>query len=502
MITIHEQPLPLTPTNTEHVYTVSSTLSGNTDYRYVFDLYVDVDTTPTKIARLLTAPNSYGYGTINVRDIVRNYVKGNSRSDEPQYTSETTTGTTAYGILTNMKELGNSNAHNTDPYYNEETHVRTYRVMVGEQWNNGTSTVTYISNQPEIPASTFYAQATGLLLQGINYYEAGSNIPNGSTLTPGVLWQWTNGVTFKDGGTIDNTSGSIPFTASTLAIGDTLIVVERYSGVQYIFTYVDAYGPYEAPHWELDYIEGPESQYDPTLSPIQVLIWPGTTLKEGSYTPYTNSQTYWGSATPEGQQNYWEILYYRMSGTTISEAEPSRFLTTAGDELYNFTDAIAGDVVRARRRIHHPSCPILVSFFHGNLSDTGELDMLNNADALYYLEGTNQSSSYTGFTEITLPTISTGLTSPSNSILYHNLIRPDLEGGKIGFWVGISGEVGQWDSGGYSEFLEYYINENDCLSDPVHLLFLNRQGVWDTWTVIENLWKTNQSNAHLTHKVE
>ena len=484
MITIHEQPLLLTPTNTEHVYSVSSTLSGNTDYRYVFDLYVDVDTTPTKIARLITAPNTYGYGTINVRDIIRNYVQGNARSDESQYTSETTTGTTAFGLLTNMKGLGNSNAFNTDAYYNEQNHVRTYRVMVGEQFTYLGSTVTYISNQPEIPASTFYAEAAGLNLQDINYYEAGSNIPNGSSLIPGITWNWTDsGAGFKDGGSITTTSGTIPWTGGTREIGDIVTIVESYCNIQYVFVYVDAYGPYETPHWELDYIEGPESIYDPCLSPEQVLIWPGTTLKEGSYTPYLTSQNYWGTTQPAGLQEYWEVLYYRMSGTTISEAEPSRFLTSAGDRLYNFTDAIAGNVTRARRRIHHPSCPILVSFFHGRLSENTDLPYINNADALYYLEGTNQSSSYTGFTEIALTLNATGLTSPSNSILYHNLIRPDLEGGKLAVWVGQSGEAGQWDTGGYSEFLEYYINDDDCLSDPVHLLFLNRQGVWDTWTV-------------------
>jgi hypothetical protein len=63
------------------------------------------------------------------------------------------------------------------------------------------------------------------------------------------------------------------------------------------------------------------------------------------------------------------------------------------------------------------------------------------------------------------------------------MVIPNLAGGKVGFWT--AGDVGdyQYNNYAFSEFLEYYIEDDDCLSDPVHVLFLNRQGVWDTYTL-------------------
>jgi len=87
-ISVIQRPLTLTPVNVEHVYTFSSANSGNTDFRYVVDLYVDTTTSnPEKISRLLISPNTSGRGTIKVEEIVKNYVKGNIRSENPQYTN-------------------------------------------------------------------------------------------------------------------------------------------------------------------------------------------------------------------------------------------------------------------------------------------------------------------------------------------------------------------------------------------------------------------------------
>lgn len=489
MVTIIQRPLTLTPVNVEHVYTFNSTNSSNTDFRYVVDLYVDTTTAnPEKVCRLLVSPNTSGRGTIKVEEIVKNYVKGNARSEYPQYTSQSTTGNTAYGLLTNTKGISPSNAFNDDSNYPTEVHVRDYRIMVGEQYNNGTSVVTYISTDTDTPGSTFYAQAGGDLFRDINWYGAGANFPEGSTLLQGVAWQWIDsGAGLKDSAIDTNVDGSVPFTASTIAVGDNLTIYERYSGIIYTFTAYAAGGVYEAIHWELTEIEYPENQYDPVLSPPAVTIWPGTSLKEGSYNPYVYNTPYWDTAAPGEQQDFWEVKKYRMSGTTINDAEPSLFLTTAGESSFNVSSNDVGLTTdRARRRRHHPSCPILISFFNGILSQNTDFSFVNPIGCLTSVESFSQSTDYafTGLTEYDLSgNTYTGLTPQSNRIMYFNTIRPDLAGGKIGFWTSLDVGEYQYDGYAFSEFLEYYLEEDDCLSDPVHVLFLNRQGVWDTYTL-------------------
>ena len=475
MITVEQKPLKLTPVNTQHIYTVSSPNSGNTDFRYVLDLYVDTTTSnPEKITRLLVSPNTYGKGIINVEDIVKNYVEGNVRSEQQQYTSESTTDTTPYGLITNVSGITPSNAFNDNTAYNTQVHVRDYRVMVGEQWFSGDTTVTYISTDTATPGSSFYAEISGGRMV---WYGAGANIPEGSNLEKGVTYEYqsvTGETSTEDGNFLPNTPTPI--------VGYTMSVTEKYSGIIYNFTYVNN-GEFN--EWQFTSITYP-SDYDPSLSPDSVTIWPGTTLKQGSYTPYLNNNSYWTDTTPLNQHDYWEVKNYLMSGLTINEAQPSRFLTTAGDKLYDFTDETLGDVVRSRRRKHHPSCPILVSYFNGLLSSNPEFEFNNPLEEVYVLTQANQGTDYngiTGWTSYDNGTIYTGITDQDNRIKYINVIRPDLAGGKVGVWAGTEGELGQWDQGGFSEFLEFYLEEDDCLSDPIHVVFINRQGVWDTYTL-------------------
>jgi len=476
MITIEQKPLKLTPVNTQHIYTVSSPNSGETDFRYVIDLYVDTTTSnPEKITRLLVSPNTYGKGIVNVEDIVKNYVEGNIRSEQPQYTSESTTDTTPYGLITNVNGITPSNGFNGNTDYNTQVHVRDYRAMVGEQWLSGDTTVTYISTDTATPGSTFYAEIdSGRMV----WYGAGANIPEGSVLEKGVTYEYQSvtGETFTEDGNF------LPASPTPIS-GYTMSVTEKYSGIIYTFTYQS---DGEGLAWILTSITYP-SDYDPSLSPDAITIWPGTTLKQGSYTPYLNNNAYWTDTTPVNQHEYWEVKNYLMSGTTVDEAQPSRFLTTAGDNLFTTSNTSAGiNTSRVRRRKHHPSCPILVSWFQGLLSSNPDFEFNNDLGCFTTVTAATQSIEYpnAGLTELDISSYqTTGITSQDNRILYHNTIVPNLAGGKVGFWL--AGSVGdyQYDGYGYSEFLEFYIEEDDCLSDPVHVAFINRQGVWDTYTL-------------------
>jgi hypothetical protein len=486
MIYIEQKPLKLTPVNTQHIYTVSSPLSGETDYRYIFDLYVDTTTAnPTKITRLLVAPNTYGKGIIDVQDIVKNYVEGNVRSEQPQYTSETTTGTTSYGLITNTKGIAPSNAFNADTNYNIQTHVRDYRVMVGEQYTSGNTTVVDISTGATTPATTFEVE---FRIDRLYWYNAGGNAPEGQSITTGVDIVSDSPAVAVTNPAVESSQpiNTAPFTPNTS--GQTITISEKYSGKYYTITYNGEF-------W--DDLQGPfypvTETADPKFSPDAVTIWPGTTLTQGSYTPYLTNNTYWTDTTPINQHEYWEVKRYLISGTTVNEQQPSNFLTTAGNELYSINDLSPGIITqRARRRYHHPKCPILVSWFNGLLSSNPDFEFNNDVSVLNYSTGVTHTDSYINVYENEFTqTGYTGLTPQNDRILYWNQIQPNIAGGKICFWLSDAIGEYQYDGFGYSEVLEYYLKEDSCLSDPIHVVFLNRQGVWDTYTLDRKALKTS-----------
>jgi len=505
MITVEQKPLTLTPSNVEHIYTFSSPNSGNQNFRYVLDVYQNATTiSPNKVARLFVAPNTYAKGIVNLQDVVYNLVEGNARAEEPQYTSSATTGNTAYGLITNVKGIAKSNAYNDNTNYNTQYHVSDYRVMVGEQWTTGTTTVTYISTEVTTPGSTFTALVGGASNTDILWYAAGGNINEGSGLPQGITWVLNDQLDiFRGSGTSVNVDGTLASGDISPAPddGDFLYVTETYSGIGYKFTWIDIDENFQ---WSFEGYVYPVGDYLPYYSPPAVTIWPGTALKQGSYNPYVYNAPYWGTTIPDEQQNFWEVKKYRMSGTTVTEAEPSLFLTSAGPELFTVVDNNVGiNTTRVRRRRHHPSCPILVSWFNGILSKNTDFEFVNPLGCFTSVESTTQSGDYdlVLLSEyVTNGSTFTGLTPQNDRVLYFNTIRPDLAGGKMGFWT--AADVGdyQYDGYGFSELLEYYIQEEDCFNEPINVLFMNRQGVWDTYTLDRRALETKRVTRNVYAK--
>jgi len=312
------------------------------------------------------------------------------------------------------------------------------------------------------------------------WYAAGANIPEGSSLETGVNWYYQG-----TSGTSSNYDGNIlPLTPTPIS-GYTVEIIEKYSGIQGQFMY-DGFS------WNFVGYTYP-SDYDPTLSPPAVTIWPGTTIKQGSYITPTLRDSYWTDTEPSRSHQYQEVTRYRMSGTTVSAEEPSMFLTSAGERLYTINDAGAGITSsRVRRRQHHPECPILLSWFNGNLSNDEQLEFNNDVSVFNYTTASTKSDPYVVVYENEFTqTGYTGLTPQDERILYYNMILPNLEGGKIAVWLSDSVGEYQYDGFGYSEIMEYYIKDDNCLSDPIHVAFINRQGVWDTYTLDRKALKTS-----------
>jgi hypothetical protein len=498
-ITFYQSPLYYTPSNAQHAYNLGSTLSGNTDFRYVVDIWVNPrETTAEKIGRIKIAPNTFGYGIFDIGDILKNYLKPNPRSEAGQRTRNAApnsiTGVTG-AIITNSNIISGlspvntnsvayvpSNAFNTNDNYELLPHVVEYRIIAGEEYTTATGTTIQICTDPSIPEST----VEFVLTTEPTDYVGDPNTVEWTNLAENPTWAVTNnpGWSYEHisygGSVISSGSGSTSagsfYTAASLPLNnDFLYVTELATGC--ITTFQWNCDTCETNGWNLI------STYCPpcyTNLGEFITIWPGV---QENKTNFNYNNIYWSGQT-NGNENfkYWELYKYKFYPFTgITETQPAQFLTTFGDELFTATIDRFGTsqtTDRARRRYHHPECPIVLSNFFKDFNDQY---VTGNVNSLGFNYSTTQDGDYQVQALSSLYPYGNYDTSPKNRIVYSVPFNNTWAGGKAAFWNQTQGNLGN-PPDRISEVVEYYFWDADCLSDPQHFLFLNRRGVWDTYT--------------------
>ena len=495
-ITILQTPLDYTPTNAQHIYNAISSLSGSTDFRYLFDVWVNPRTGPEKIARLVVAPNNYGVGIVEVGEIIRNYIKPNPRDDEGQSTGvgfANLAAGTPNGLLINAsRNSGNygsatfiaSNAFNTNSAYEELVHVGEYKVLIGEQYTLSGITVQDICETPWIVQSTMYYTESdepasyGGTPNTINIFDASLNVASWASGNTGWSYaHYTTGLTLVDSGTTTSSSGSYTATAEP-ATGDLLYITENGSGVRFTFLWNFEVG---VTGWQYFNTYTPPCANQPDF----ITIWPGV---QENKTNFNYNNNYWTGNTNGGDNfKYYESEKYRFYiNTEISAEKPAQFLTTFGDELYSATLKTQGNadtpIARIRRRHHHPDCPIILSYFFRDFNDTA-FTLTGTPNNTYANYATSWDSPYQPFVVFSnRQTYAATNTSPDWRVIY-DIWRTNVDYGyKLAFWKNTQSSATTSLSARISEVVEYYLLDANCMSDPIHFLFLNQRGVWDTWT--------------------
>lgn len=494
-IIFNQQPLYYTPSNAQHAYNVVSTLSGNTDFRYVVDIWMNPrETNAEKIGRVKIAPNTYGLGIFDIGDIVKNYIKPNPRSEAPQmtvgtYPPQALSGVPGAIITNSSKTSGNpvsyvpSNALNTNGSYEYLPHIAEYRIIVGEEWTTYSGTVTNICTDPSVPVSTieFVTTTEPTDYPGepntVEWTNLAENPAWAVTVNPGwsYVHQSYGGVVISSGsGT--TSAGSYYTSSESPLVGDYLYITELATGC--ITTYVWNCDECELSGWNFVDTVCPECY---TSLGDFITIWPGV---QENKTNFNYNNLYWSGNT-NGVENfkYLELYKYKFYPlTAITESTPAQFLTTFGDELYTTTIrgfSTSQTTDRARRRWHHPQCPIVLSNF---LKDFNDQYVTGNVNSLGFNYSTTQQGNYILASLDTLTPYSSYDTSPKNRIVYTVPFRYIYPGGKAAFWNITQGNIGSNLDNRISEVVEYYFWDDDCLSDPQHFLFLNRRGTWDTYS--------------------
>lgn len=493
-ISINQSPLELTPVNAYHIYNVSSTLSGNTDFRYVADVWLNpFQSTAVKVARLRIQPNTSGRGIFNIEQILQSYIKGNIRSEASQILSGITSSSTLRpnGFIPNISGVSFSNQYNTDPQYQTITHIADYRVIFGEQYTNiSGSTALIIPNDPSLPISNFSASLT-LSMAGyggdpntVNWTGVDTSIlPYGTTSAGG--WNYlhtTSASTFVASGSgLSSASSYTP--ASAPSQGDIVLVTEVYSGQQFRATWViePGFTGFTGTYVRLNNAANPNSQPQP------ITIFPGT---QDNKTNFNYNGILNSSATnADGSNNFKTYEYYRNQASSIRNTnQPAEFLTRFGNhtrlESFNsYTSTPAFDAV-VRHRNHHYKCPLIISNFWTNVGTyTNNFTGLTIAGS----SSINGSFSYVDYLPINNSINANLKQDPKYRIFYANLqpylsqSTPDLQ--KLAVW-GTTSPTAPYNYTGNSktELVVYDIYGDDCLSDPIHLVWLNRNGAFDVYS--------------------
>lgn len=248
-----------------------------------------------------------------------------------------------------------------------------------------------------------------------------------------------------------------------------------------------------------------------SYQPTSVTIFPGVDNKLIP-APYLSGATISTGTTAVGpnwfQYNNLNHLYYDLFryqyylGQDHSNAScdydmlscsPSEFLNVAGTKYKIISQSDVVDT-RVRTRKHHPDCPIIVSFLNGKnpyfVNDIYSLAIRASdsvkGDYTYSAETINRTST-------SLPSTIEPVNSRFKMCVFYlpynvtddgtNVIPTDAE--KVCFY-GTSYQATKNDRLAFSnrttEILEFVMQERSCINTPIHVLFLNGRGMWDTYT--------------------
>lgn len=232
--------------------------------------------------------------------------------------------------------------------------------------------------------------------------------------------------------------------------------------------------------------------------PYGITIYPGVQDNKRFGVSDLSAFTYYYSGTNlTGQYNYLntEVYDYAMKTSGAPFNEYGKFMATFGSETKPMT-AFGGSIQQTRWRTHYYNCPILVPFMFG------ENQLYNNSSvvqSITYLTKNNSANGQINYdiaqSQPIQPISGSTYLSPLGSRIAYGIYKateglPD-EYSDVAIFLA-SGSCDPTGSERVSEIVQYKMVGKECFNDPYSFLFLNRQGVWDTYTFTKKSQKTYQ----------
>jgi hypothetical protein len=228
--------------------------------------------------------------------------------------------------------------------------------------------------------------------------------------------------------------------------------------------------------------------------PYGVMIYPGVQDNKRYGVSDLSAFTYYYSGTNlTGQYNYLNTRVFDYSMNTGSSPfnQDGKFMATFGSETIPMT-AFGSPVEQTRWRTHYYNCPIVLPFMYG---ENPLYDNSNVIGSITYLLKTQGNGQMNYDTAQVLPISSTSGAN-YNSYLGQRIAygvykqNPNyLEMSDVAIFLS-SGTCDPSGSDRVSEIVQYKMVGKECFNDPYNFLFMNRQGVWDTYTFTKKSQKT------------
>lgn len=231
--------------------------------------------------------------------------------------------------------------------------------------------------------------------------------------------------------------------------------------------------------------------------PYGITIFPGVQDNKRYGVSDLSAFTYYYSGTNlTGQYNYLNTQVYNWAmKSNAPYTEYGKFMATFGEETIPMT-AFGGAVQQTRWRTHYYNCPIILPFMFGENQLYDNSDVVNSITYLTKINSANGQMNYDQSTSQPLQPVS-GATylSPLGSRIAYGLYKATQGLNNEYSDVAIFLSSGSCDPSGserVSEIVQYKMVGKECFNDPYNFLFLNRQGVWDTYTFTKKSQKTFQ----------
>ena len=227
--------------------------------------------------------------------------------------------------------------------------------------------------------------------------------------------------------------------------------------------------------------------------PYGITIYPG--VQENKFYGVSNLSafTYYYSGTNlNGQYNYLntKAFSYAMKSSAPFN-QYGNFMATFGTDTIPMT-AFGGSVQQTRYRYHYFNCPILLPFM---FSQNQLFDNSQVVKSITYLQKTQGNGQYNYDFSASVPigatTGATYLSFLGQRIAYAVFLQNPsfLTQSDVAIYLS-SGSCDYTGTERVSEIVQYKMMELECLNEPFSFLFMNRQGVWDTYTFTKKSQKT------------
>jgi hypothetical protein len=236
-----------------------------------------------------------------------------------------------------------------------------------------------------------------------------------------------------------------------------------------------------------NYTGGTISPESASTQPYGVMVWPGVQDNKRyavSSNPYLTY--YYSGINLNGQYNFWNTKVYDFAMNTgiVPFNIAGKFMGSFGEDTIPMT-ILNGSQIQTRYRSHYYTCPIVLGFMYGENELYNNSSVINSVSILQKTVNNAQPNYDVIYSQpISYTPNPTGYNSfLGQRIAYVNwkqnpLLRPNSD---VAIYLS-SGNCDSNYSAGVSEIVQYKMMDEECFNNPIHFLFINRNGVWDTFT--------------------